>query len=216
MIRGFLFDLDGVIVDTAKFHFIAWQRMAAVLHIHFGQKENEQLKGISREESLDRILHWGDITLQQEEKQHWMDQKNAWYLECVAKMGPEEILPGVASFLREARKQGFSIALGSASKNAVPILEQTGLLSAFDQIVDGTVVTTSKPDPHVFLEGARRLGLAPEQCLVFEDAEAGIEAAHNGGMRSIGVGDPNVLHRAHRVIQSFKEIPDPSALIHTL
>ena len=216
MIRGLLFDLDGVIVDTAKYHFVAWQRMAAALGIHFGHEENEQLKGISRVESLERILAWGQITLTQEEKQHWMDQKNTWYLECISQMGPEEILPGVAHFLGEARAQGLQIALGSASKNAVPILERIGLLPAFDAIVDGTVVTASKPNPEVFLEGARRLGLQPEACCVFEDAEAGVEAALAGGMRCIGVGQPDVLGKAHRVIQSFDEIPDPAAALLAL
>ena len=216
MIRGLLFDLDGVIVDTAKYHFIAWQRMAAALNIHFGHEENEQLKGISRVESLERILTWGGLTLAQEEKQQWMDQKNAWYLECIDQMGPEEILPGVAHFLAEARSQGFSIALGSASKNAVPILKRIGLLDAFDAIVDGTVVTASKPNPEVFLEGARRLGLRPEECCVFEDAEAGVEAALAGGMRCIGVGQPDVLGRAHRVIQSFDQIPNPTEAVNSL
>ena len=216
MIRGLLFDLDGVIVDTAKYHFVAWQRMAAALNIHFGHEENEQLKGISRVESLERILAWGGLTLAQEEKQHWMDQKNAWYLECIAQMGPEEILPGVAHFLAEARAQGLSIALGSASKNAVPILERIGLLSAFDAIVDGTVVSASKPNPEVFLEGARRLGLRPEECCVFEDAEAGVEAALAGGMRCIAVGQPDVLGRAHRVIQSFDQIPNPTEAVNVL
>ncbi|MGA0247888.1 MAG: beta-phosphoglucomutase [Schleiferiaceae bacterium] len=216
MIRGLLFDLDGVIVDTAKYHFVAWQRMAAALNIHFGHEENEQLKGISRVESLERILAWGGLTLLQEEKQHWMDQKNAWYLECIAQMGPQEILPGVAHFLAEARAQGLSIALGSASKNAVPILERIGLLDAFDAIVDGTVVTASKPNPEVFLEGARRLGLRPEECCVFEDAEAGVEAALAGGMRCIAVGQADVLGRAHRVIQSFDQIPNPTAAVNAL
>lgn len=216
MIRGLLFDLDGVIVDTAKYHFVAWQRMAAALNIHFGHEENEQLKGISRVESLERILAWGGLTLSQEEKQHWMDQKYAWYLECIAQMGPQEILPGVAHFLAEARAQGLSIALGSASKNAVPILERIGLLDAFDAIVDGTVVTASKPNPEVFLEGARRLGLRPEECCVFEDAEAGVEAALAGGMRCIAVGQADVLGRAHRVIQSFDQIPNPTAAVNAL
>lgn len=216
MIRGLLFDLDGVIVDTAKYHFVAWQRMAAELGIHFSHEENEQLKGISRVESLERILGWGGIALSTEEKHRWMDQKNAWYLECIAQMGPEEILPGVSEFLAEARTQGLSIALGSASKNAVPILERIGLLDAFDAIVDGTVVTASKPNPEVFLEGARRLGLRPEECCVFEDAEAGVEAALAGGMRCIAVGQPDVLGRAHRVIQSFDQIPNPTEAVNSL
>ncbi|MDG1252291.1 MAG: beta-phosphoglucomutase [Schleiferiaceae bacterium] len=216
MIQGFLFDLDGVIVDTAKYHFVAWQRMASALGIEFGHEENEQLKGISRVESLERILTWGQLTLSPEEKMHWMHQKNQWYLECIDQIGGEETLPGVAHFLDKARIQGFKIALGSASKNAVPILERIGLLDAFDAIVDGTVVSASKPNPEVFLEGARLLGLAPEACLVFEDAAAGVEAAQAGGMACIGLGDPQVLGSAHRVIQSFIEIPDPQLLVDSL
>jgi len=188
MIHGLLFDLDGVIVDTAKYHFVAWKRMASELGIHFEQAENEQLKGISRIESLERILAWGGITLSPEEKQHWMDQKNTWYLEYIAQMGPEEILPGVAEFLEEARQQGLRIALGSASK----------------------------PNPEVFLEGARRLGLNPEECCVFEDAEAGVEAALAGNMYCIAIGDPEHLGQAHRVIQSFLEIPDPAEALLAL
>lgn len=216
MIRGLLFDLDGVIVDTAKYHFVAWQRMAAELGIHFGHEENEQLKGISRVESLERILGWGGIALSPEEKQRWMDQKNAWYLDCIAQMGPDEILPGVSEFLAEARAQGLLIALGSASKNAVPILERIGLLDAFDAIVDGTVVSASKPNPEVFLGGARRLGLLPEECCVFEDAEAGVEAALAGNMYCIAVGNPDHLGAAHRVIQSFVDIPDPAETLLAL
>ncbi len=216
MIQGLLFDLDGVIVDTAKYHFIAWQRMSAELGIHFGHIENEQLKGISRMESLERILGWSSVELSPEEKQVRMDQKNVWYLECIEQMGPEEILPGVAEFLQEAREQGFRIALGSASKNALPILERIGLLEAFDAIVDGTVVTASKPHPEVFLEGARRLGLTPEECCVFEDAKAGVEAALAGDMYCIAVGNPEHLGSAHRVIQSFLEIPDPAEALLAL
>ncbi len=186
MIRGFLFDLDGVLVDTAQFHFLAWQRMASELGIHFGEAENEQLKGVSRAESLNRILAWGGKTLSDAEKQHWMALKNTWYLELVARS--DDYLPGAYEFLVASRAAGIKVALGSASKNAPLILERLGWMPLFDALVDGNVVTASKPDPEVFLEGARRLGLRPEECVVFEDSEAGVEAARRGGMKVVGIG----------------------------
>lgn len=188
MIRGFLFDLDGVLVDTAQYHFLAWQRMAAELGIHFGEAENEQLKGVSRAESLNRILAWGGKTLSDAEKQHWMTLKNDWYLELVRGMPADDYLPGAHEFLRASRAAGIKVALGSASKNAPLILERLGWIPLFDALVDGNVVTASKPDPEVFLEGARRLGLKPEECVVFEDSEAGVEAARRGGMKVVGIG----------------------------
>ncbi len=204
MIRGLLFDLDGVLVDTAKYHFLAWQRMASALGIPFGHKENEQLKGVSRRESLERILAWGKLTLPEPEMQHWMDLKNQWYLEYVEHMDPQEVLPGVRSFLSDARAQGYLIGLGSASKNAIPLLKKVDLFSYFDAIVDGHVVTESKPHPAVFLEGAKLLALLPEQCVVFEDAVAGVEAAKRGGMRCIGMGRQEELPLADKVISGFE------------
>lgn len=188
MIRGFLFDLDGVLVDTAQYHFLAWQRMASELGIHFGEAENEQLKGVSRAESLNRILAWGGKTLSDAEKQHWMTLKNEWYLELVRGMPANDYLPGAHEFLVASRAAGIKVALGSASKNAPLILERLGWMPLFDALVDGNVVTASKPDPEVFLEGARRLGLQPEECVVFEDSEAGVEAARRGGMKVVGIG----------------------------
>ncbi len=188
MIRGFLFDLDGVLVDTAQYHFLAWQRMAAELGIHFGEAENEQLKGVSRAESLNRILAWGGKSISDAEKQHWMTLKNEWYLELVRGMPADDYLPGAHEFLRASRAAGIKVALGSASKNAPLILERLGWIPLFDALVDGNVVTASKPDPEVFLEGARRLDLKPEECVVFEDSEAGVEAARRGGMKVVGIG----------------------------
>jgi beta-phosphoglucomutase len=188
VIRGFLFDLDGVLVDTAQYHFLAWQRMAAELGIHFGEAENEQLKGVSRAESLNRILAWGGKSLSDVEKQHWMTLKNDWYLELVRGMPADDYLPGAHEFLRASRAAGIKVALGSASKNAPLILERLGWIPLFDALVDGNIVTASKPDPEVFLEGARRLGLKPEECVVFEDSEAGVEAARRGGMKVVGIG----------------------------
>jgi len=160
VIRGFLFDLDGVLVDTAQYHFLAWQRMASELGIHFGEAENEQLKGVSRAESLNRILAWGGQIMPEAEKQRWMTLKNEWYLELVRGMPANDYLPGAHEFLVASRAAGIKVALGSASKNAPLILERLGWMPLFDALVDGNVVTASKPDPEVFLEGARRLELS--------------------------------------------------------
>jgi beta-phosphoglucomutase len=162
--------------------------MASELGIHFGEAENEQLKGVSRAESLNRILAWGGQTMPEAEKQRWMTLKNTWYLELVAGMPADDYLPGAHEFLVASRAAGIKVALGSASKNAPLILERLGWMPLFDALVDGNVVTASKPDPEVFLEGARRLGLQPEECVVFEDSEAGVEAARRGGMKVVGIG----------------------------
>jgi beta-phosphoglucomutase len=215
MIRGFLFDLDGVLVDTAKFHFLAWQRMANELGIAFGHDENEQLKGVSRRASLEKILSWGGLTLPEPEMERWMATKNAWYLEYVASMTSADVLPGAAEFLRSARAAGYRIALGSASKNALPILELVGILNLFDATVDGNDVTASKPDPSVFLEGARKLNLQPHECVVVEDAAAGIEAALRAGMLALGLGTPEALPQAHRVLPDLQG-QDPRSLVADL
>lgn len=212
MIRGLLFDLDGVLVDTAKFHFLAWQRMAGELGIAFGHDENEQLKGVSRRASLEKILAWGGLTLPETEMERWMTTKNAWYLDYVSSMTTADVLPGAAEFLRGAREAGYRIALGSASKNALPILDKVGLLSFFDATVDGNDVTASKPDPSVFLEGSRKLNLLPHECLVVEDAAAGIEAALRAGMLALGLGTPEALPHAHRVLPDLQG-QDPRALV---
>lgn len=202
-VKACLFDLDGVLVDTAAFHFQAWRRLARQLGFDFTEHQNEQLKGISRMESLERILAWGGVTLTADEKDQWASTKNEWYLELVRQMTPADVLPGAREFLDECRQAGLKTALGSASKNARLILENTDLLRDFDAVVDGTKTTRSKPDPEVFLLGAQELGVAPSDCVVFEDAVAGIEAAHRGGMKAIGVGSPEVLGEAEAVIPGF-------------
>ncbi|PMD98837.1 beta-phosphoglucomutase [Siphonobacter sp. BAB-5405] len=204
-LKACLFDLDGVIVDTAVYHFKAWRRLANELGFDFTEHQNEQLKGVSRMESLELILQWGGVTLSDEEKQQWAARKNEWYLAYVNQMTPQEVLPGVRDFLDSLRKAGIGIALGSASKNARLILERIDMLDAFDAIIDGTHTTKSKPDPEVFLLGAQALHQSPADCVVFEDAVAGIEAAHRGGMKAVGVGSPEVLTEADVVITAFTE-----------
>lgn len=206
IIKGCIFDLDGVIVDTARYHFRAWHRLADGLGFDFTEEHNERLKGVSRMTSLDILLEVGRVVLQDSEKLALAAQKNEWYLEYISKMSPAEILPGVTSFLELLRSAGKKIALGTASKNAQIILTRIGLSTAFDSVVDGNRVTHAKPDPEVFLKAAADLKLNPAECLVFEDAIAGVEAAHNGGMKCIGVGSPGVLIKADKVIPGFTNV----------
>jgi len=201
--KACLFDLDGVLVDTAIYHFQAWKNLGKNFDYELTEEQNEELKGISRVASLDRILTWAQKEASQEQKNKWLIEKNENYLELISNMNPSEILPGVLDFLQEIKAQGYLIALGSASKNAEVILRKTGLISWFDAIIDGNHVQKSKPDPEVFLKGAEALGVSPENCIVFEDASAGIEAAQRSGMKAIGIGDPSILGEADQVISSF-------------
>jgi beta-phosphoglucomutase len=201
--KACLFDLDGVLVDTAVYHFQAWKNLGKNFDYELTEEQNEELKGISRVASLDRILTWAQKEASQEQKNKWLIEKNENYLELISNMNPSEILPGVLDFLQEIKTQGYLIALGSASKNAEVILRKTGLISWFDAIIDGNHVQKSKPDPEVFLKGAEALGVSPENCIVFEDASAGIEAAKRAGMKAIGIGDPSILGEADQVISSF-------------
>jgi beta-phosphoglucomutase len=205
-IKSALFDLDGVIVDTAVYHFQAWRRLANELGFDFTEHQNEQLKGISRMESLDLILSWGNVTLTESEKLDWATKKNNWYLELIQNMTPKEILPGVKDFLDALKEEGIAIALGSASKNSKLILNKIDLLHYFDAIIDGNNITKGKPDPQVFLMGAEATYAKPNECVVFEDAQAGIQAAISGGMYAVGIGDRKVLTQADCVIKSFEDL----------
>jgi beta-phosphoglucomutase len=205
-IKACLFDLDGVIVDTAVYHFQAWRQLANELGFDFTEHQNEQLKGISRMESLDLILGWGNISLTQDEKNEWATRKNAWYLDLVKLMTPKEVLEGVPEFLDELKANNIKIALGSASKNSKLILERINMLHYFDAIIDGNNITKGKPDPQVFQMGAEATNCKPEECVVFEDALAGVQAGKAGGMKVIGVGSGEILKEADFVISSFKEM----------
>jgi len=202
-IAACLFDLDGVIVDTAKYHFLAWKQLADELNIDFTEEHNELLKGVSRMESLEIILRIGRKDIPKEQKLELAEEKNRNYLSYIKKMTESELLPGTRTFLQQLREMGIGIALGSASKNAMLILERLNIISLFDAIVDGTMVTNAKPDPEIYLKGADALKISPQACIVFEDALAGIEAAHRAGMVCIGVGDPKTLQNADRVIPGF-------------
>ncbi|WP_299366650.1 beta-phosphoglucomutase [Winogradskyella sp.] len=206
--KGFIFDLDGVIVDTAKYHFLAWKKLANSLGIDFTEEENEQLKGVSRVKSLEKILSWGNKTISEEKFMELMAEKNEDYLSHISKMDEDEILPDVPRILKLLKELQQAISLGSASKNARTILERVDLKASFDAIVDGNDVSKAKPDPEVFLIAAKQLGIKPEHCIVFEDSVAGIEAANVASMISIGIGSEYVLGHAKYVFRDFTEISD--------
>jgi beta-phosphoglucomutase len=201
--KGFIFDLDGVIVDTARYHYLAWQKLAQQLGIEFTPEHNEQLKGVSRIRSLDIILEIGNVTANQEDKNKWLFQKNEEYLSYLVNMDVSEVLPGVIPVLEFLKQNNQKIALGSASKNARPILEKTGILYMFDAIVDGNDVTNAKPDPEVFLQAAKLLQIQTENAFVFEDSVAGIQAANTANMVSIGIGEEEILHEAKYIFKDF-------------
>ena len=204
--KAFIFDLDGVIVDTARYHFHAWQRIADHLGIFFTPEHNEQLKGVSRVRSLDLILELGKVKASEAEKTKWLIQKNEDYLSHLVNMDHSEVLPGVLPTLQFLKEQNQRIALGSASKNARSILEKTGIFHYFDAIVDGNDIVNAKPDPEVFIDAARLLNTSNENAIVFEDSQAGIKAANTAKMTSIGIGEAKVLHEAKYIFKDFNHI----------
>jgi beta-phosphoglucomutase len=203
---GFIFDLDGVIVDTAKYHYLAWKNLANELGFEFTKEQNELFKGVSRKRCMEILLELGKITASQEQFDAWMLEKNEDYLKYIEKMDESEILSEVPKILNYLKERQIKIALGSASKNARPILEKVKLLSYFDVIIDGNDVKKAKPDPEAFLIAAECLGVKPENCVVFEDAVAGIESANAAGMVSIGIGDAKILSAADHNFNDFTEM----------
>ena len=206
MKKGFIFDLDGVIVDTANYHFLAWQKIAKSLGLELTPELNEQLKGISREASLKKIIHWAGSKVSPEEFQTLAQRKNEDYLALISQMDSSEVLPGVHEFLTALKELGMPIALGSASKNAIPILEKTKLLPFFHVIVDGNNVSKAKPDPEVFKVAAEKMGIAYDDCAVFEDSEAGISAAKKAKMLAIGIGSRQALPKADKVFSTLQGV----------
>jgi len=205
-IKACIFDLDGVIVDTAVYHYKAWKRLADQLGLNFTEHDNELLKGVSRVRSLEIILELNHVTKTAEEQTELATQKNNWYVEMINQMTPAEILPGAKEFLEACRAAGIKTALGSASKNSSTILAKINMAHLFDAIVDGNHVSKAKPDPEVFLKGAEALGVSPAECVVFEDAIAGVEAAINGGMKVVGIGEPAVLNKANIVVSGLDKM----------
>jgi len=206
MKKGFIFDLDGVIVDTAKYHYLAWQKLANQLGFEFSEEQNELFKGVSRKRCLEILIKIGNITATKDQFDTWMIEKNIDYLEYIKNMDASEILPDVSKVLEFLKGRNIPIALGSASKNARPILEKVNLLHYFDIIVDGNSVTKAKPDPEVFLLAAKQLGVKATDCIVFEDAVAGIEAANAAKMISIGIGNEKTLREAQFNFTDFTEM----------
>tara|TARA_R110002073_G_scaffold40547_5_gene115132 strand:- start:256961 stop:257650 length:690 start_codon:yes stop_codon:yes gene_type:complete len=204
--KGFIFDLDGVIVDTAKYHFLAWRQLANSIGVDFTEVQNEQLKGVSRVQSLQKILEWGNKTISEDQFRALMELKNKDYLGFIQSMNKDEVLPDVPKVLDFLIKENQGIALGSASKNARIILEKVYLIKKFDAIVDGNDVHNGKPNPEVFLKAADELNIKATNCIVFEDAVAGIQAANTAKMISIGIGSKEVLHEADYVFKDFRAI----------
>ncbi|HNU79571.1 MAG TPA: beta-phosphoglucomutase [Bacillota bacterium] len=205
-IKGCIFDLDGVIVNTARYHYLAWKKLANELDFDFSEKDNESLKGVSRMESLEILLKVGGLSFDDETKLALAARKNQWYVDYINSMEEDEVLPGAKKFIERARAAGLKIALGSASKNALTILNRLKLADYFDVVIDGTKVSRAKPDPEIFLLAAHELGLPPSDCVVFEDAKAGVEAAKKAGMKCIGVGIRSELADADAVIPGFENI----------
>ncbi|MCX6259796.1 MAG: beta-phosphoglucomutase [Bacteroidia bacterium] len=205
-VKACIFDLDGVIVDTAKYHYLAWKKLATILNINFTEENNERLKGVSRMASLDIILEIGNMVLDEKMKEEYAALKNKWYLDYINQMMPDEILPGSLEFISELKNAGIKVALGSASRNTPLILERLGIGKLFDAVADGNVVRNAKPDPEVFITAAKMLGVQPEYCVVFEDAVAGVEAALNAGMCCVGIGAEKILKNAHFIVSGLDKM----------
>lgn len=205
-IKACIFDLDGVIVDTARYHFLAWKNLADQLKIPFTEEDNERLKGVSRMESLRIILELGNLEIEDSLKEKYAARKNKLYNNYISKMTPGDILPGSMEFIKELKGAGIKVAVGSASRNTPVILGRIGMDGLFDAVVDGNSVHKAKPDPEVFLTAARMLETEPQYCIVFEDAVAGVQSAINAGMICVGIGSGEILSSAHFVISGLKEM----------
>ena len=203
--KAFLFDLDGVLVSTEHNHFLAWQRCANSLGIAFTEKENELLKGVSRADSLKKILELGDKTIPDAEFEALLKSKNDFYLESIQELNQSNLLPGVLNLLDKAKARGILLGVGSSSKNAIFILDKLNISSYFEVVIDGNGVNDPKPHPEVFLNGAKALGLTPDVCFVFEDAASGIAAAKAGGFTAVGVGNPHIADQADIYLNDLTE-----------
>jgi beta-phosphoglucomutase len=202
-VKACIFDLDGVLVDTAHYHFLAWKRLAKEFDYELTEEINEQLKGVSRMKSLEIVLKHANISLEEQRKQSLADRKNGWFTEYVHGMKAEELFPGVKELFKKLKADDIRIALASSSKNAQTIIDILGIRNEFDAVVDGNMIVHSKPDPEIFLLAAKKLGLSPADCIVFEDAEAGVEAALRAGMKCVGVGNPAQLNKANVIVRSI-------------
>lgn len=211
--KGVIFDLDGVITDTAEYHYLAWKKLADELNVYFDREINENLKGISRIESLEIILKKSDKFFSEEEKYYLADKKNEYYKEMIKRMTPKDLLPGVVDLIRELKDRGIKIAVASVSKNAKTVLSNLGLIETFDYIVDAEKIKNGKPDPEIFLNAAAGIDVEPKLCIGIEDSKAGIEAINRAGMVSIGVGNYETVKGADIVL---KDLSDPLPILNLL
>jgi len=206
MFKACIFDLDGVIIDTAQFHFLSWKRIADELEVTFTIADNEKLKGVGRMQSLEAILSMGNLVIEESEKKKLTDRKNDWFIEFVNKIQPEDIFPGVIEVFNVLKKNSIAIALGSSSKNAQLVIDRLQIRSYFDVIVDGLDIQNTKPNPEVFLKAAKLLNIPAIDCIVVEDAQAGVEAALRAGMKCIGIGTKEKLRNANLVLTQTRDI----------
>jgi beta-phosphoglucomutase len=206
VIKGCIFDLDGVIVDTAHYHYLAWKRLALELGYDLTELENEKLKGVSRMQSLNIILDLAGISLNEKHKEMLADKKNIWFNDYIERMTPAEIFSGVGELIDSMRREGMRVGLASSSRNAKTVLRQLRIGDEFDAVVDGTMITRTKPDPEIFLITAERIGVSAGSCVVIEDAVAGVEAALAAGMKCIGIGSPDLLGEADLVFERTSDI----------
>lgn len=208
MIKGVIFDLDGVITDTAEYHYLAWKALAEELGIEIDRKFNEQLKGVSRTDSLERILRHGNQASKysEQEKAALADKKNTHYVELIERITPDDLLPGIPEFLEEIKANGIKIALASASKNGPMILDKLGIAADFDVVIDPSTLTKGKPDPEIFAKAATALGFNPDEVVGVEDAEAGIEAINGAGIFSVGVGEPHSMRKADYRVEDTSQL----------
>lgn len=203
--RAYIFDLDGVLVDTAKYHFLAWKHICDTLNLKFDEKFNEHLKGVSRDRCLDLILEYNDINISNDKKKKYLIKKNEVYLNYINSLTENDLLPGAIKLLSECKKKHLFICLGSASKNALLILNKLGITHFFDVIIDGNKVTKAKPDPDVFYQSCIQLDIKPQECVVFEDSLAGLQAAKSINMKTVGIGNNPTLSIADIVIDSLAD-----------
>jgi beta-phosphoglucomutase len=204
-VKGLIFDLDGVVVSTEQNHYESWKRIAGVLRAEFNEELNENLKGVSRADSLRFILKNSNMEISEAEFEDLLVRKNEFYRESIGDLSQDNILPGVTELIHHAKEKGIKVMIGSSSRNARYILDKLGIINQFDHIVDGNDVKFPKPDPEVFLNGAKLANLDPANCIVFEDAASGVKAAKQGGFKAVAVGNPNIKDLADEYYETLKE-----------
>ncbi|TYP51319.1 beta-phosphoglucomutase [Thermosediminibacter litoriperuensis] len=204
--KAAVFDLDGVITDTARFHYLAWKKLADELGVYFDENINERLKGVGRMESLEIILEKSPRRFSRDEKEYLAEKKNGYYKNMIEKITQKDLLPGVKELFFALKGRGVKIALASASRNAPTVLKNLGIAELFDYVVDAGRIKRCKPDPEIFLVAAENLGLKPGECVGIEDSAAGIEAIKRAGMFAVGIGDPEILKNADMVLRDLKNL----------